>query len=473
MRVFTRVLPVLSLLLTVVLANTSDATVSSQLYASGFSRPVFLTHAPADSGREFVVEQGGLIKIVKGGTVEATPFLDLTNDVTCCNERGLLGLAFHPDYESNGYFYVNYTRASDSATVISRFSVSANPDSADETSETVLLLVQQPEPNHNGGCLQFGPDGMLYCGMGDGGGGFDQHGPIGNAQDPGTLLGKMIRLDVDAGAPYVPGDNPWAGVQAGFDTLDLIWAFGVRNPWRFSFDRATGDMYIGDVGQSTREEVDFQPATSPGGDNYGWRCKEGDNCTGLSGCTCADPLLTDPVYDYANASGECAVTGGYVYRGCSAPELDGQYLFGDYCSARIWAITHDGTTATDTTELTADLNPGGDIGLLSSFGEDAAGDLYIVDLGGEVFKIVSDQPDCGACSCPLQADLNVDTFHDAVDLNLLIGVIFFNANDPQDPDCPITRSDFNADTFADAVDLNLMIGFLFFNGPGPTDPCSP
>ncbi len=468
-----RLLLALSLIIPLVTATYSHAAVSSQLYTSGFTRPVFLTHAPADSAREFVVEQGGLIKIVKSGIVEGTPFLDLSSEVTCCNERGLLGLAFHPDYQSNGYFYVNYTRAIDSATVISRFSVSTNPDSADDTSEMVLLIIQQPEANHNGGCLQFGPDGMLYCGMGDGGGGFDQHGLIGNAQDPGTLLGKMIRLDVDAGAPYVPGDNPWAGVQAGFDTLDLIWAFGVRNPWRFSFDRATGDMYIGDVGQGTREEVDFQPAASPGGENYGWRCMEGDNCTGLSGCTCMDAALTNPVYDYANAGGECAVTGGYVYRGCGAPELDGQYIFGDYCSARIWSITHDGTTATDTTELTADLNPGGDIGLISSFGEDAAGELYIVDLTGQIFKVISDQPDCGTCSCPLQANLNADAVLDAVDLNLMIGVIFFNANDPQDPNCPITRTDFNGDGFADAVDLNLMIGFLFFNEPGPTDPCSP
>ncbi|GAB4316767.1 MAG: PQQ-dependent sugar dehydrogenase [Candidatus Zixiibacteriota bacterium] len=462
--------------LSIVTPTVAHAAVSSELYASGFSRPVYLTHAPADSGRVFVVEQGGLIKVVKGGVVEATPFLDLTSAVTCCNERGLLGLAFHPQYATNGFFYVNYTRGIDGATVISRFTVSADPDSADESSEMILLVVDQPEPNHNGGGLQFGPDGMLYCGMGDGGGAFDQHGSIGNAQNPGTLLGKMIRLDVNAGTPYIPADNPWAGVQAGFDTLDLIWAFGLRNPWRFSFDRSTGDLYIGDVGQSVREEVDYQSAASTGGENYGWRCMEGDNCTGQTGCTCFDAALTNPIYDYPNSGANCAVTGGYVYRGCGAPELEGLYIFGDYCAATIWAITHNGITATDTIDLTPDLNPGAvDINLISSFGEDAAGEIYIVDyLDGEIYKIVSDQPACeSVCDCPYQADIDANGSHDAVDLNLLIEAVFFNGSNPQDPDCPTARSDFDASGTSDATDLNLIIDLVFFGGSAPLDPCAP
>jgi hypothetical protein len=200
---------------------------------------------------------------------------------------------------------------------------------------------------------------------------------------------------------------------------------------------------------------------------------EGDNCTGLSGCTCPSPDITSPLYDYANAGSECAVTGGYMYRGCSAPELEGQYIFGDYCSARIWALTHDGVNVTDTVEITSDVNPTSAVGLLSSFGEDANGDLYMLDLDGDIYKIISDQSACGDCDCPYQGDLDQSLAYDASDLNELIDVLFFNAPDPQDPMCPITRSDLDASTAADAVDLNYMVDLLFFNGPTPVDPCAP
>jgi glucose/arabinose dehydrogenase len=381
-------------------------------------------------------------------------------------------LAFDPDYADNGRFFVNYTRASDGATVISRFLAGPGGDTAIPTSEVILKAIEQPEPNHNGGCLHFGPDGMLYCGMGDGGGANDQHGTIGNAQDPLTLLGKMIRLDVDSPPTYVPADNPWVGIQAGVDTLDEIWAFGLRNPWRFSFDRGTGDMYIGDVGQGAREEVSYEAAGSPGGLNYGWRCMEGYSCTGMTGCTCGTGL-TDPITDYPNPGSNCAVTGGYVYRGCRVPELVGAYIFADYCSTRFWSFRYDGVNKTDSTELTSLIDPG-TIGLVSSFGEDAAGEIYICDYAdGEIYRITSDSPSLCPCDCPYQADYDANGFIDATDLAFEIDAVFFGGADPQDPDCPSSRGDFNCDMFTDAVDLAELIDHVFFGQPGPCAPCAP
>ena len=250
-------------------------------------------------------------------------------------KRGLLGLAFHPDYENNGYFYLNYT-GSGGDTRVSRFSVSSDPDVADANSEVVLFIQDQPEANHNGGNLEFGPDGYLYIGLGDGGG-FDDLDN--NAQDTSQLLGKMLRIDVDNGNPYgIPDDNPFIGPDG---IPDEIWAIGLRNPWRYSFDALTGDLWIADVGQNIWEEINKQPASSAGGENYGWRCYEGDVSFNTSGCAPIENYVF-PVYDYSHANNNCSVTGGFVYRGNEMPEHYGKYFFCDYCSGTFWTLTEDG-----------------------------------------------------------------------------------------------------------------------------------
>ncbi len=360
------------------------------LVAEGFARPVDAVAPPGDRERLFVVEQHtGLIRIVRiaDGSVDATPFLDLGALVSPSgNERGLLGLAFHPEYETNGLFVVNYTDV-ERNTVLALYQTSDDPDRADPESAIVLKHVTQPEGNHNGGCVRFGPDGMLYVGMGDGGGAFDQHGEIGNAQDPQTLLGKLLRLDVDAPAPHVPPDNPFVGVEG---VAPEIWATGLRNPWRFSFDRQTGDLYIADVGQSEREEVNFTAAGGAGGENYGWRCLEGTSCTELSGCDCDDPALQAPVFEYDHETG-CSITGGFVYRGEAIPSLHGWYFVADFCSAMIWSLRVEGGVAVEMIDRTTELAPGLglDIGAVSAFGQDDAGELYIIDHeDGELFRIV-------------------------------------------------------------------------------------
>ncbi len=362
--------------------------ISLRQVASGFSSPVgaAATGLPGD-GRLFIVEQGGKIRILdKNGTIRSTPFLDLQTKILTGSERGLLGLAFDPAYGQNGYFYVNYTRPGDGATVVSRFQVSSNPDVADAGSETPLLRVAQDFPNHNGGDLRFGPDGYLYIPLGDGGSGND---PNNRAQSINTLLGSILRIDVDpnGGLPpdcgligrySIPNDNPFVG-QPG--ACDEIWAYGVRNPWRSSFDRETGDFYFGDVGQGTREEVNFQLAGSKGGENYGWRCREGTVATpGLP--TPCDPGsdYIPPFFDYPRDKGR-SVTGGFVYRGRSFPHLQGYYIFGDFVFGRWWhaskpgpgwAVVDMGQTGTN----------------ISSFGEDTAGELYLLDYGGRVFRVI-------------------------------------------------------------------------------------
>ena len=347
----------------------------NEIVASGLSMPVQVTHAGDGSGRLFVVEQTGAIKIIKNGAVLGTPFLNLSSLVSCCGERGLLGLAFHPNYKNNGYFYVNYTRASDGATVIARYSVSNNPDQANAGSAFILLTIAQPYSNHNGGQVMFGPDGYLYIGMGDGGSGGD---PQNNAQNTGVLLGKLLRLDVNSGSPYgIPPTNPYVGPG---NPLDEIWALGLRNPWRFSFDRLTGDLYIGDVGQNAWEEIDFQPGSSGGGLNFGWRCREGAHNYDFSG-NCGSLSLTEPIAEYSHSEGN-AVTGGYVYRGNLYPALWGRYFFADYGAGKIWSIYKTGATTWSTRELELDTNF-----LISSFGEDENGELYVVEYSSTNGKI--------------------------------------------------------------------------------------
>lgn len=357
-------------------AATQAATPGSQLSAeevlvSGLTRPLQVTHAGDGSHRLFVVEQEGRIRVIKNGQVLPVPFLDLSRLVSCCGELGLLGLAFHPNFERNGYFYVNYTRKEDWVTVIARYTVSKNADKADPTSALTLLTVAQPYNTHNGGQLTFSPlDGCLYVGMGDGG---PQGDPDNRAQNKNTLLGKILRLDVDGESPYaVPPDNPYVG-RAG---ADEIWASGLRNPWRFSFDRATGDLYIGDVGQDTWEEINYQAARTPGGVNFGWRCQEGTHPYNFT-AACASATLTDPIAGYDHSLG-IAVIGGFVYRGLRYPALVGTYFFADFGSGRIWSLRKIGPTTWSVPRqvLDTDFN-------ISAFGEDEAGELYIVEYTAE------------------------------------------------------------------------------------------
>ena len=290
---------------------------------------VDIANAGDGSNRVFLVEKAGRIFILKNGQTLAEPFLDIRNWVAVGGEQGLLSLAFAPDYVSSGYFYIWYTQ-NGGETILSRFKTSSNPDIANRDSEQKLLTVTQPFANHNGGKLQFGPDGMLYLGLGDGGGSND---PANLAQDGSTLLGKLIRIDVDpTNDTYgIPLDNPFGGDA---EVKDEIWALGLRNPWKISFDRKTGDLYIADVGQAAREEVNYQPVSSDGGENYGWQIMEGSTCTSPN---CDQTGLTPPVVEYTRTEG-CSITGGEVYRGGAYPDLDGIYLYGDYCSGKIWGL---------------------------------------------------------------------------------------------------------------------------------------
>ena len=350
--------------------------------ASGvaLTQPVAITHA-GDS-RLFIVLQAGQIMVYDGTTVLPTPFLDIRTLVLAGGERGLLGLAFHPRYAENGFFYVNYTDRPGGDTVIARYRVSAaDPNRADPASASVLLLIDQPFANHNGGQLQFGPDGYLYIGMGDGGSGGD---PDNRAQNLGDPLGKMLRIDVDGGTPYaVPQSNPFRGQTS---VRPEIWAYGLRNPWRFSFDRATGDLWIADVGQGSWEEVHFQPATSIGGENYGWRRMEGTHCFNPT-TNCNNGTLVLPVIEYGHTSGACSVTGGYVYRGAQYPRLHGMYIYADYCNGMIWGATRSSTGAV-TSQLLFDASF-----FISTFGEDVNGELYVGDHGGgRVLRLTDTAP---------------------------------------------------------------------------------
>jgi glucose/arabinose dehydrogenase len=344
--------------------------------ASGLDFPLYLT-APAGDARLFVVEKSGRVRIIRNGALRPAPFLDISDRVSSGGEQGLLGLAFDPHYATSGRFYVDYTDRNGD-TRISRFRVSADPDLADAASEEILLTVDQPYSNHNGGQVAFGPDGYLYIGMGDGGSGGD---PEGHGQNPNDLLGSLLRLDVSGATGYaVPPDNPYAGGGGRPE----VFSIGLRNPWRFSFDRATGDLYIADVGQDAREEVDVSPAASGGGRglNYGWNRMEGTACYGASGCDRGG--LVPPVTDYTHADG-CSITGGYVYRGSALPNLAGTYFYGDYCNGWVRSFRYDGGQATTPRDWPT-LRPGGQI---TSFGEDASGELYVMQQDGKLFQIVA------------------------------------------------------------------------------------
>ncbi|MBL8963238.1 MAG: PQQ-dependent sugar dehydrogenase [Phycisphaeraceae bacterium] len=379
--------------------------------ASGLARPIYVTHAPGDPSRLFIIEKQGRIRILKNGVLLTTPFLDIdpivTGGTTTNSEQGLLGLAFHPDYQTNGKFYVNYTAVAGSGdTVVAQYTVSGNPDIANTTGTTIITF-DQPQTNHNGGWIAFGPDGYLYIASGDGGN-FNDQGtghtePGGNAQDiTSNLLGKMLRVDVDGddfpsdpNRNYrIPTGNPFVGVTGD----DEIFQYGLRNPWRNAFDRQTGDLWIADVGQGAWEEVNFSPAGSGAGLNFGWRCKEG-NANFNFDANCATLSLTAPIWVYDHA-GKCSITGGYVYRGCAIPELQGTYFFADFCSNDIWSFRY--TTDSGIQEFTnrrVELTPPGGltINAITSFGEDYFGEIYICDQGttasnGEIFKIIPVSP---------------------------------------------------------------------------------
>ena len=358
--------------------------------ASGLTRPVFITNAGDGSQRIFVIEQAGLIRILKNGTLLGTPFLDIHSIVKSSgNEQGLLALAFHPAYSTNGVFFVAYTAprngdATGSNLVLERFTVSANdPDLADPGSGVILLTISHPvNHNHNGGTLAFGGDGYLYWSTGDGGSGGD---PPNNAQRLNNLLGKLLRIDVNSGQPYaIPTDNPFYS-SSNSHIKKEIWAYGLRNPWRFSFDRSTHDLYIGDVGQDTLEEVDFQRVGSAGGRNYGWREMEGTICYNpSSGCNPSGKTL--PVAEYDHSLG-CAITGGYVYRGSNFPSLNGYYFYGDYCSGRLFSLHKDPTLGWTSAQLVNTPYA------ISTFGEDEQGELYLADLGtGKIYNIRYQEP---------------------------------------------------------------------------------
>ncbi len=349
--------------------SPAPASISLTLVAGGFVNPVSITHAGDGSGRLFIAQRGGLIRILNGGVINPAPFLDISGLVTAGGEQGLLGLAFPPGFTIRRSFYVNYTdRAGIGNTQIARFSLSVNDDIADPATNQVLLNIVQPFTNHNGGQLAFGPDNFLYIGTGDGGGSGD---PSGHAQSLTTLLGKILRIDVLSGtSPYaIPAGNPFGSE---------IWAYGLRNPWRFSFDRSTGDIYIADVGQSLVEEINYQASGNGAGANYGWNIMEGSQC--YNSPTCVSAGLTLPVFEYPHTGGNCSVTGGYVYRG-AITALQGMYIYGDFCSGRIWGLRRSGGVFVN--QLLADTTVS-----ISTFGEDENGELYVADFtAGNIYRI--------------------------------------------------------------------------------------
>jgi len=458
--------PVFVLAIVASAVSAAGIPTGTQRVGTGFSRPIFATSPPGDFDRLFVAEQHtGRIRILDPDTqtINATPFLDI-NSLATGNEQGLLGMAFDPDYATNGFFYVNLTVAG-GTTHIRRYQVSANPDIANPSSAKTVMTYSQPYSNHNGGWMGFGPnDGFLYISSGDGGSGND---PGNNAQDiTNNLLGKMLRIDVsgddfpaDPGRNYaIPASNPFVGATGD----DEIWAYGLRNPWRASFDRATGDMYIADVGQNVREEVDFQPAAGAGGANYGWRLREGTIATPTGGVGGPAPAgAIEPIYDYLHGGGPSegfSITGGYVYRGPVA-DIRGHYFFADFVTNRIWSFRYDGAVLTEFTDRTAQFAPNvGSMQNISSFGQDAAGDLYIISLGGEVFKVVG-QP-------PLPGDTNLDFVVEGADYDNLIAQF---GGPPG-----VQSADFNGDGVVDLHDFAIQrANFGIAAAPIPTTTPAP
>lgn len=356
--------------------NLDNLTIEVESVVTGLILPVSIKNAGDGSGNLFIVEQGGRVLIYDGAQLLPNAFLDISSLVSTGSERGLLDIVFHPDYAANGFFYVNYTNLPGN-TVVARYSRSADPQLADPSSETILLTVSQPFANHNGGQLGFGPDGFLYIALGDGG--VPGTSPANPAQDLSQLLGKILRIDINGGPPYaIPADNPFAGVAGA---RPEIWAYGLRNPWRFSFDRETGDLLVADVGQSRFEEVNFQAAASPGGENYGWPLMEGSSCF-VPSTNCNDGSLILPVVEYDHFLGNCSISGGYRHRGNNFPQLNGVYFYGDFCTGRIWGADTD-INGDWFSKLLLDTTIS-----ITTFGEDESGDVYLVAYNaGDLLRI--------------------------------------------------------------------------------------
>ena len=447
---------------TLALVTSADAQVvniRTDQIVSGLSFPTYVTHAPGDTSRLFILQKGGTIRIfdLTTNTLLPTPFLTVTvaGGTSESDERGLLGLAFDPGYAKNGQFYIYYTGTS--TNVLARYTRStANPNVANAAG-VVMMSWADPFTNHNGGWIDFGPDGNLYMGVGDGGSAND---PNGAGQNLNTRLGKMHRIKPTVGgaAPYytIPAGNPFVG---GVTTDDEVWAYGLRNPWRSSFDRENGDLYIADVGQNAIEEINFQKAGAGAGRNYGWRCMEGLSCTGLTGCTCNGPTLTLPIKTYTHVTGTTggfSITGGYVYRGCAIPGLQGTYFYADYVTNNVWSFRLNRDTGVQTeftvrnTQITPSLD-GFAVNQISSFGQDANGEMYIVDQGttagqGAIYKIV---PTTGntPCAPPCNvADVDCNGVVDAADLAAVLN----NWNG-------IGTGDLNDDGGVDAADLAILL----------------
>ncbi|MBV9494514.1 MAG: PQQ-dependent sugar dehydrogenase [Acidobacteria bacterium] len=370
----------LALLLLAPISRADDTVLSPKLIAGGLDMPIGIFNA-GDERMFFILQQGQIV-IWDGTKMLSTPFLDLRpfRLVSCCGERGLLGLAFHPHFAENGLFFITYVDARGDIALVRYKVLDSNPNVADlSTAKPILTILHREFTNHYSGNIVFGPDGYLYMGTGDGGSAGD---PLNNAQSLSRLLGKILRLDVDTlPGPYtVPPTNPFVG---RFGAEEEVWAYGLRNPWRFTFDRDTGDLIIGDVGQSSWEEVDFQPASSKGGENYGWRVKEGLHCYPPSLETCLSDSV-QPILEYTHVTGDCSITGGYRYRGTKSPNMLGVYFYGDYCSGKIWGAREqsDGKWFSKLL-LQTDFS-------ITAFGQDAAGELYVADHGGAIYKLVDE-----------------------------------------------------------------------------------
>lgn len=430
---------------------------TTELFLGGFTRPVFATSPPGDYTRLFVVEQRGSaatgnradIRIVdlKTRTIRSTPFLSVS-PVRTGNEEGLLGLAFHPNYAVNGYFYTYHTNTSGD-NVVTRWQRSlADSNVANPGSAFPIMTISHPvNSNHNGGWIGFGPDGYLYIGTGDGGGGGD---PDENGQNLNTRLGKMLRIDVDGGSPFaIPASNPFAGGPQNQE----IFYWGLRNPWRNSFDRQTGEIYIADVGQNAWEEINWRPAADSGNINFGWDLREGAHC--YEPPTNCDPagITTDPIYEYGHGAG-CSITGGYVYRGCAIPGLSGAYFFGDYCQGTIFSFTFDGATLSNFTDRTVELGQG--VFGLMSFAEDAWGELYIIIQGGDIYKIL---PQSGLVDC------NLNLIDDSCEV--AAGVATDADSNGVLDECEPLCGDADGSGGVSIADAVYLINYIFSGGPAP------
>ncbi len=458
----------LSLLILLALTLATSASLSAQTpiiadqIISGLTRPVFMTSPPGDFDRLFIVEQRGSagtstradirIMDLKTHVMRPKPFHTIS-PVNTSSEEGLLGLAFHPNYANNGYFFTYHTNSSGN-NVVTRWQVSGtNPDSANPLSATTLFTINHPiESNHNGGWIGFGPDGYLYIAVGDGGGGGDTNN---NGQNLNTMLGKMLRIDVDSGSPYaIPPSNPFFGGPQE----QRIFYWGLRNPWRNSFDRLTGSFFIGDVGQNLWEEIDWRPAADSGNINFGWRLREGLHCFNPS--SNCDPLgiTTDPIHEYSHSAG-CSITGGYSYSGCAIPDLQGTYFFGDYCEGTVWSFRYNGITKSDFQDRTAELDLLSTTSLVS-FGEDNYGEIYLIYQSGSIYKIVPDQAitDCNANgladSCEIFYGTAPDTNSNGVP----------DACDPVGPVC----GDADGNSIVTISDAVYLINYIFSGGPAPS-----